>query len=249
MKKLEPSMGTRPATGGKVLLVNPNTNQATTSLMAGIATEILGPRGIEVVALTAAAGPRMFLDPDALAESEQHVRDAVFGYLEGPDAPNVKAVVVAAIGDPGRRALDEALEIPVIGIGQASIRSACGAGRRFGMATSTPLLAGSLTALVEEHGCGQWFTGVRLTGSAPLVLAADPEQQFLELAAAVRESSRNDGAESVIIAGGPLSETARRLSRTGMARIVEPVPSACSAVLQELAPEPDLVHGHLSGEG
>ncbi|MBD8045013.1 hydantoin racemase [Arthrobacter sp. Sa2BUA2] len=241
-------MGTRPVTpgGAKVLLVNPNTNQATTNLMAGIAADILRPRGLEVVGLTAAAGPQMILDPDSLAESAHHVQDAVFGYLQGTDAQNVRAVVVAAIGDPGRQALQEALEIPVIGIGQASILSACGAGRSFGMATSTPLLAGSLAALVEEHGCGQWFTGVRLTESAPLVLAADPERQFLELAEAVREASQDDGAESVIIAGGPLSETARRLSRTGMARIVEPVPSACAQVLQDVAPGADAAQGYLS---
>lgn len=224
-------------TQARVLLVNPNTNRETTNLMAGIAAGILAPRGLEVTGLTAASGPRMILDPAALAESAQYVQDAVLDYLEGPDGKNVKAVVVAAIGDPGRSSLQEALEIPVIGIGQASIRSACGAGRRFGMATSTPLLAGSLGALVEEHGCSEWFTGVRLTESAPQVLAADPEQQFLELAEAVRRSSRDDGAEAVIIAGGPLSETARRLSSTGMARIVEPVPSACTLVLQAVAPE------------
>ncbi|GKV71900.1 MULTISPECIES: aspartate/glutamate racemase family protein [Pseudarthrobacter] len=231
-------MATESSAQAKVLLINPNSNSRTTQLMTDIAAGILEPEGLEVVGLTAAGGPAMIIDPDSLAESAQHVHDAVHDYMRGPDGTTVKAVIVAAIGDPGRSALAESLDIPVIGIGQASIQSACGEGRRFGMATSTPLLAGSLSALVKRHGRSRWFTGVRLTRSEPLVLASDPEQQYLELAEAVSEASHNDGAEAVIIAGGPLSETARRLALTGMAEIIQPVPSACAKVLQELSTTP-----------
>ncbi|MDQ0822252.1 allantoin racemase [Arthrobacter sp. V4I6] len=218
-----------------VLLVNPNSNQRTTELMTAIAADILGPEGLEVIGLTAAKGPTMIIDPDSLAESARYVQDAVNGYMRGPDGSSVEAVIIAAIGDPGRASLAESLEVPVIGIGQASIRSACGEGRKFGMATSTPLLADSLTALVEEHGRREWFTGVRLTPSEPLVLAANPDRQFQELAEAVKEASEKDGAEAVIIAGGPLSETARRLALTSTADIIQPVPSACSMVLERLS--------------
>lgn len=222
----------------KVLLINPNSNQQTTKLMTDIAAGILGPAGLEVVGLTAAAGPAMIIDPDSLAESARHVQDAVHDYIRGPRGTSARAVIVAAIGDPGRSALADSLDIPVIGIGQASIHTACAEGRRFGMATSTPLLAESLSALVKDHGRSRWFTGVRLTRSEPLVLAANAEQQYLELAEAVSEATRTDGAEAVIIAGGPLSETARRLARTGTAEIIQPVPSACAMVLEELSATP-----------
>ena len=231
-----PSMATDLPThrNRQVLLVNPNSNVRTTELMTDIASGILGPEEFDVVGLTASEGPAMIIDPGSLEASARHVRAAVQQHLAGPDGARAVAVIVAAIGDPGRATLAEALEIPVIGIGQASIHSACGHGRRFGMATSTPLLVESLTALVEEHGRSRWFTGVRLTTSGPLVLAADPEQQFRELAQAVEEAGRTDGAEAVIIAGGPLSETARRLALAGIADILQPVPSACSMVLDEV---------------
>lgn len=230
-------MGTDPSTGarGRVLLVNPNSNSRTTDLMTGIAAGILEPERLQVVGLTATAGPAMIIDPVALLDSARHVQSAVHDYLDGPHGSTVIAVILAAIGDPGRSVLAEDLDIPVVGIGQGSVAAAAGSGRRFGMATSTPLLAGSLASLVEEHGQSQWFTGVRLTPSEPLVLAADPEQQFLELLGAVRKARRDDGAEAVIIAGGPLSETARRLAATGVAEIIQPVPSACSMVLRVLA--------------
>ncbi|WP_253182785.1 aspartate/glutamate racemase family protein [Arthrobacter sp. SW1] len=227
------------AARGMVLLVNPNSNTRTTAMMAELATEALAPHGFSVVGLTAAAGPAMIIDPDSLAASAAHVRTAVLDYLEGPDGGTVVAVIVSAIGDPGREALERELreqypEVQVLGIGQGSIHQAAKGGRRFGMATSTPLLADSLAALVASHGKSDTFSGVRLTASEPLVLAADPERQYQELAAAVGDSTTVDGADAVIIAGGPLSETARRLAETTSAEIIQPISSACALLLERL---------------
>ncbi|MER5391867.1 aspartate/glutamate racemase family protein [Saccharopolyspora sp. NPDC002686] len=218
---------------GSVLLVNPNTNRATTEMMRALAARSFLGSGLGVDGVTAAAGPSMLLDPAALKESERHVRDAALRALDDADRRYL-AVIVAAIGDPGRSRLDEELDLPVVGIGQAAIRAAGRAGRRFGMATSTPQLVDSLTALVAEHGMSEGFTGVRLTESEPLVLAADPERQFAELAAAVDRCTEADDADAVIIAGGPLSETARRIAEARTCEIVEPIPSAAGLVLQEL---------------
>ncbi|MEU6263857.1 aspartate/glutamate racemase family protein [Saccharopolyspora shandongensis] len=221
---------------GRVLLVNPNTNRATTEMMRALAARSLHASGLAVDGITAAAGPSMIVDPVALKESESHVRDAVLRALDAAEEGGHRylAVIVAAIGDPGRSQLDEELDLPVVGIGQAAILAAGQAGRRFGMATSTPLLVDSLAARVAEHRMSQGFTGVRLTESEPLVLAADPEQQFAELAAAVDQCTEADGADAVIIAGGPLSETARRIADSRTCEIVEPIPSAARQVLQEL---------------
>lgn len=218
---------------GTVLLVNPNTNRATTEMMRALAERSLLGSGLDVDGVTAGAGPSMILDPVALKESESHVRDAVLRALDAAEREYL-AVIVAAIGDPGRSRLDEELDLPVVGIGQAAIGAAGRAGRRFGMATSTPMLVDSLTALVAEHGMSEGFTGVRLTESEPLVLAADPERQFAELAAAVDQCTGADRADAVIIAGGPLSETARRIAEARTCEIVEPIPSAAELVLQEL---------------
>jgi Asp/Glu/hydantoin racemase len=216
-----------------VLLVNPNSNRDTTVMM----TELIRPRlagaGLEVEGVTVEHGPTMLVDPEALAASAPHVVDVVRRRLEADDADRFAAVVVAAIGDPGRDQLEELLDLPVVGIGQASIAEASRAGRRFGMATSTPLLVDSLTALVGRYGAADSFTGVRLTESDPLVLAADPERQFEELAAAVTASVA-DGAEAVIIAGGPLGATARRLAALDLAPIIEPLPAAGAHVVQLL---------------
>ncbi|MGW5649552.1 aspartate/glutamate racemase family protein [Saccharopolyspora sp. NPDC003752] len=221
-----------------VIVVNPNTNRETTTMMADLARRHLAPAGLAVEGITVARGPSMIIDPDALAEAAEHVVDAVRRHLTGPVGDQVVAVIVGAIGDPGRAELAASLDVPVVGIGQASILAAAGPGRRFGMATSTPLLVDSLAGLVEGHGRAETFTGVRLTGSAPLVLARDPERQYSELAAAARVCAEEDGAEAVIIAGGPLSQTARRLAELGFVEIVEPLPSASGLVADVLAKRP-----------
>ncbi|WP_406154511.1 aspartate/glutamate racemase family protein [Streptomyces sp. NBC_01023] len=229
MPQLLPYTGTR-----TVVLVNPNTNRGTTSMMAELARKHLTPAGLAVESLTAGHGPSMIVDPVTLKESARHVVDVVRSRLAEPCAAPVAAVIIAAIGDPAREQLAAELDIPVIGIGQASIVTAAAGGRRFGMATSTSCLVGSLTELVGRHGASDTFTGVRLTPSDPLVLAASAEQQYRELAAAVRACVEQDGAEAVIIAGGPLSRTARRLAALGLVEIVEPVPSAGTLVIDAL---------------
>ncbi|MGN8026516.1 aspartate/glutamate racemase family protein [Microbacterium sp. 22242] len=212
-----------------VLVINPNSNADTTAMMCRFAREQLPE--MNVVGATAEGGPRMILDPVALDESRRYVTEQA---RRGLAAHTVDAVVVAAIGDPGRAELADQLDVPVIGIGMASVIAAAAGGRPFAMATSTPLLAASLASLADEHGGGAPFRGVELTESEPTVLAADPERQFAELRACVQRCAAN-GAESVIIAGGPLSETARRLAALDLARIVEPIPAAASLVRAALA--------------
>ncbi|MFC6160879.1 aspartate/glutamate racemase family protein [Kribbella jiaozuonensis] len=219
---------------GTVLVINPNTNKQTTAMMTDLIRPALSAAGLTVEGITVAHGPRMLADPAALAAAGPHVLHAVRHRLTtaaGVGAGGeVVAVIVAAIGDPGRELLDGVLDVPVVGIGQASILAAARGGQRFGMATSTPLLADSLVDLVAQYGHSDTFIGVRLTTSDPLVLAADPERQFLELADAVRACVA-DGAESVIIAGGPLAATARRLAELDLAPIIEPLPSAAALVI------------------
>ncbi|WP_408609714.1 aspartate/glutamate racemase family protein [Geodermatophilus chilensis] len=127
-----------------MLLLNPNTNATTTNMMCALAAEDLCSTGMEVRGITVAGGPRMIIDPDALARSERYVREAVSEQLAADSEAAIAGVIVGAIGDPGRAWLSQECRVPVIGIGQASILRAGRHGRRFGMATSTPLLAGSL---------------------------------------------------------------------------------------------------------
>lgn len=216
-----------------VLLINPNTNEDSTAMMGGLAERELAGSGLRVLKATVGSGPRMILDPVALAEAAEQVRRTAHEVLDSTQGSQVVAVIVGAFGDPGRAELASELDIPVIGIGQASILAAAIESRCFGMATTTPRLMDSLRALAHEHADPALFSGVELTVSGPLALAADPEAQFAQLQTAALKSWAA-GARAVIIAGGPLSASARRLATGGVVEVIEPIPSACALLRERL---------------
>lgn len=225
----------------EVLLVNPNTNSATTTMLARIAEEHLleaegsslawseGPR-IRVRAVSVATGPSVIVDEVGLHAAESAVLECARREVR----PETVAIVVGAIGDPGVAALRAAFTLPVVGIGEASARAAAQGGRRFGIVTTTPLLTGSLHALGRRFGPAGSFTGVRLTDSSAVTLAGDPARQLRELERACLLCRETDGAEAVVIGGGPLGSSARELAALLGMVIVQPVPSAIDEVLAQL---------------
>ena len=123
----------------------------------------------------------------------------------------------------------------MVGIGEAAIREAAAGGRRFGIATTTPRLVRAIEASVRSLGLEGCFTGLRVPGTDPLLLAASPAEQDAALALAATQCIELDGAEAVVISGGPLSATAARLRGRFHTEIVEPVPAAMRALLHALA--------------
>ncbi len=214
-----------------VAVVNPNTDTATTAMMAAIARRTLRPEdGYEVRGVTVAAGPAMLVDEEALRASAGHVRDAADRLLAGPDGARVAAVVVSAFGDPGVEELRTRLSVPVVGIAEAAMREAGADGRRFGIATTTPRLAAAIDARVRRLGWSAQYTGVRLTPGDPRQLAAAPQDMTDRLAEAVELCVREDGAEAVVIGGGPLGEAAEALRDRFPVPVVGPIPAAAREV-------------------
>lgn len=209
-----------------VLLINPNTSAATTAMMVAASRALLPP-GFTLRGIEARQGAAMIVDEAALALSEPEV--ARIGLTE---AASVQAIIVAAFGDPGVASLRASLDIPVIGIGEAAIREAAGRGRRFGIATTTPGLRDAIIAKVWRLLPEAAFTGMRIPATDPIVLAADPARQTAELHRAVSECIAQDGAETVIIGGGPLTGSAVQLRSEFGDMIVEPVPAAMRALVQ-----------------
>ncbi len=146
-----------------ILLINPNTSQATTQMMVGIARSSLGARAT-IRGLTMDAGVPMIVGEEDLRAAA----DAV-GAL---DVANCCGVIVAAFGDPGAEALRRRLTVPVVGIGEAAMREAAQHGS-FGIATTTPALAASIASKVRQFGLEDRFTGTRFTTGDPLLLGQD----------------------------------------------------------------------------
>jgi allantoin racemase len=212
----------------RILLINPNSSAATTREMVAIAREATPP-GVEIVGATAKRAPRMILQTHELAAAAAEVVEIG---LAG--AGEVDGIIVAAFGDPGLAALRDRAGIPVVGIAEAAMREAAGDGRRFGVATTTPALVASIAAYAAALGLAEQYAGIRLTAGDPMALVAEPPRLVEALAEAVRRSIEDDGAEVVVIGGGPLGQAAAALAPRFATPVIAPIPAAVGRVLRAM---------------
>ena len=211
-----------------VLLINPNTSEASTAMMHRLARATL-PEAFALQSETATRGAPMITSSEELAVSVQEV--VAIGRRRAAD---VAAIVIAAFGNPGLETLRHDVAVPVFGIGEASMREAARAGRRFGVATTTPGLEASITAAVAALGLAACFSGCRIPSGDPLKLASNPGLQDAYLAQAVEACIHQDGAEAVVIGGGPLAQSAERLGPRFAIPVISPVAAAMRAVAATL---------------
>lgn len=142
------------------------------------------------------------------------------------DIPSdVQGVIVAAFGDPGLTTLRLRLSCQVVGIAEASMLRAAQGGTRFSVATTTPALAGRIRQTAELYGVAGQMVSIRLTEGEPITLMHDTEALQKAMLCAVL-ACVEDGAQAVIIGGGPLAQVARVLIAQSPVPLIEPVPEA-----------------------
>jgi len=212
-----------------ILLINPNTSKATTAMMVDIA-RAEAPQGFVVRGASAERGVPMIL-------TAAQLEDSTAGVVENArkHGGTANGIVISAFGDPGIDALREIVDVPVVGICEASILEAARGGRRFGIATVTPDLVGPIEANVQALGVRAQYTGIRLTSGDPLALAAHPQRLLEALAGAVAECIELDHAEAVVIGGGPLGQAAQGLGKRFSVPVIAPIPAAMRLLFDRLA--------------
>jgi allantoin racemase len=209
----------------QILLINPNSSVATTEMMVSIAASCAAG-GVRVVGATAQRSPQMITTVAALAASAAEVVE-----IGVADHKNYAGIIVSAYGDPGLGALRDKVMLPVVGICEESMIVAAAGGRRFGVATVTPELAGSIEDRARELDLHHLYSGIRLTPGDPLELVRDPARLEQELIVAVRACLEQDGAEAVIIGGGPLGQVATAIQPLFDQPIIAPIPAAMRQLL------------------
>lgn len=213
----------------KLLLINPNTNVRTTEAMLDIA-RASAPDGVEIVGMTARTGAPLITNPAALREAAV----AVEALLE-PGAPaGVDGVIIAAFGDPALSALRNRLAIPVTGIAEAGMAEAGQGGRRFAIVTTTPDLTESIAAAAKRYGHDSTFLGVELTGGDAVRVTNDPDLLPGALRSACQRAIARLGASAIVVGGGPLAISARRIATEVSATLIEPVPAAVRLAVKRI---------------
>lgn len=208
-----------------ILLINPNSSQATSSMMLAIAERAV-TGSLAVAVATARRNPQMIVTPQQLTAAADEVIEIGAAHGDG-----CLGIIVSAFGDPGLAALKARVDIPVVGICEASMIEAARNGRTFGVATTTPELIEAIDERALDLGLAGQYTGIRCTQGDPLALAGDELRLREALGEAVRQCIELDGAEAVIIGGGPLGQAAEQLQPHFATPIIAPIPCAVERVL------------------
>ena len=109
------------------------------------------------------------------------------------------------------------------------MHQAAAGNRRFAVATVTPALVPAIDARAHALGLAHLYCGTRVTPTIP----ASPAALAEALAEAVTLCIA-DGAEAVIIGGGPLANAATTLALRFSIPIIAPIPAAMAQMLATL---------------
>ena len=189
----------------RILVVNSNTTESVTARIADAARAATRP-GTVIEAVSAPFGlPLIVSRADWLLAGPATL--AALGARRG----GYDAAVIACFGDPGLDAAKELLDVPVLGISEAAFHAAAMLGRHFGIVSFTAALRPMFEDVLDHHAMRGRCAGFRMGpafGGDPGRVAEERRDLLLGL---IRQSVEEDGAESVILAGGPLAGLAPAL--------------------------------------
>lgn len=216
----------------RILLLNPNTSKDVTDLLCTAAATVASPN-VELLPYTAVRGV-----PYIATRAEAQIGGAVALEVLAEAAPNIDAAVIAAFGDPGLFGARELFDIPIVGMAEAAMLTACMLGRRFAIVTFSRALGPWYQECVEMHGLQTRCAAIRmLDGAFNSISHVQEEKEALLIDLANRTVDEND-ADVVILSGAPLAGLAKKVKDRVKVPLVDPIGSAIrqAETLVALAP-------------
>lgn len=207
----------------RILLLNPNTTEAITQRLLAAAEAVATP-GTEIVPLTAPRGV-----PYIATRAEAQIGGAIALEMLAEHHDKVDAAVIAAFGDPGLMGARELFDIPVIGMAEAAMLTACMLGRRFAIVTFARALGPWYEECVEMHGLTGRCAGIRMLDEGFSDIADVQEEKEAVIVRLAQRAVVEDGADVVILAGAPLAGLAAKVAE----RIPVPVVDQMGAALKQ----------------
>jgi len=183
----------------KILLYNPNTSESITKTLFDTAKLVVS-EGTTLIPMTAEKGfPYISTKPEALITGTT-VLETIAKYNSEYDA-----IIIAAFGDPGLIAARDLFNIPIIGLGEAAMLSACLFGKKFSIISFTNAMSSWYEESVEILGLQSRYAGFRAIEG--VVLAIDQIQSLQKdaLISSAQKAIEVDGGDVIIFAGAPLS--------------------------------------------
>ena len=216
----------------RILVVNPNISESVSELIGDEARRAASA-GTEITMLTA---------PFGVAYIETRFEALIGAYaaanMVAEHAPGHDAVVIAAFGDPGVPGIREALDIPVVGLTEAALASACLLGSRFAIVAISRRIRAWYRESVEHNGLIGRLASIRSLDQPLRDIGKVQDDHARQLKALCAAAVEEDGADVIILAGAPLAGLARTIKAELPVPVVDGVSSAVrhAETLVRLAP-------------
>ncbi|MGH8789047.1 MAG: aspartate/glutamate racemase family protein [Cupriavidus necator] len=207
----------------RILVLNPNTSEGITARLMAAATEAAAP-GTELVPLTASRGV-----PYIATRAEAQIGGAIALEMLAEHHGQFDAAIIAAFGDPGLMGARELFDLPVVGMAEAAMLSACMLGRRFAIVTFARALGPWYEECVDMHGLRSRLAGIRMLDGSFASVSDVQEEKEAVLVELANRAVMEDEADVVILAGAPLAGLAARVRD----RIPVPVVDQMAAAVKQ----------------
>lgn len=216
----------------RYLLINPNTNPATTQRLQDWLSPQL-PEGVRLQLRTASFGARYIACEASHAVAAHACLQAWAEYRQAEPEP-LDGVLIGCFGDPGLFALREASGCPVSGLAEASFILAAQRGP-FAIVTGGERWKPMLERLASSLGFGHGLRHIETVAPSGAQLQADPEMALRCLGQACANAAAT-GAASVILGGAGLAGYAKDLRAACPVPLIDSAEAGLQVMLQGLAP-------------
>ncbi len=204
----------------KLLLINPNISVEVSALIQAEARRTAAPQTSIHVATAPFGVAYIETRFEALVGAYATAQVAAEQY-QGHDA-----VIVAAFGDPGVAGIRELLPVPVVGLTECALASACLLGHRFSIITISQRIQSWYREVVESYGMAGRLASMRGLDEPLAGIGCVQEDHSTRLAELCNQAVQRDGADVIILAGAPLAGLARSLAGQLPVPVVDGVSSA-----------------------
>jgi allantoin racemase len=189
----------------RIALVNSNTSDFVTQKVAAGARAAASP-ATEIVAVTSSFGARVIA-----SRSENAVAEHATILLAAQNAETCDAIVIAVSYDTGLRGARELLSIPVVGMTEAALLTACMLGGKVGIIVFGRHVLPMYQELVASYALAGRIAGWRALESAVPYSPGATDELDRALIEASRDLIDVEGAEVIILAGAVMAGVPGRL--------------------------------------
>ncbi|WP_313379816.1 aspartate/glutamate racemase family protein [Achromobacter insolitus] len=211
----------------RLLVVNGNTTSELTSSLASQAEAFYGG-SVQIHAVTAGFGPAYIASRAEAAIAAHAVLDVVEKAVETP--AGFDACLLACFGEPGIGAVRERLDVPVVGMAEASIMSAMQRGDRYAIVTVGQRWPGMLREQIRQLGLEARCAAILALPGNALDYVSRSAESALHVSRAL-DAAVAQGADVVIVAGAALAGYLPSLPRLPAVPIIDSYRAALAQVL------------------